>query len=261
MTRIVAELLSSAKTLNISYVTPQETLLDTPETLPTTEPSTGQVQYTVASVDLPTLSLPIPSKIWVGLVYAAGKAVTAATISWRMKKNGASVATGTISVAANTFWTLCTGFSGVAVGDVLEIALWSNVADSNWDYKAYQVQVSRIMPSNRTWILVFEPLYWTGNQPTLTLGNPSLAESLGLPYYHSRFQLGVHGSGTAGWGGKANQLWGVILYQGYGFCRVDLGDAIRTSWAGTSSTYRPYYRNNVVPTQLRWREYKGTYYV
>ena len=254
-------LLGSVKTLTITYQNPQETLLSTPETLPTTEPSTGQIQYTVQNSDLPILSLPIPYKIWVGLVYAAGKAVSAATIYWRMKKNGASVANGSISVAANTFWTLCTGFPDVKVGDVIEIALWSNQTDSNWDYKAYQVQVSRIMPSSRPWILVFEPLYWTGSQPTLTLGNPAQASSpYELAYFHSRFNLGTHGAGVAGWGGKASQLWSCVLYRGYGFVRLDLGDFVRSSASFTHASYRPYYRNNVVPTQLKWREYRGDYY-
>ena len=120
----VTPLLTSRKILNITYQTPQETLLGTPETLPTTEPATPQISYTVTSGDLPTFNMPLFKKIWVALLYGAGKAVTAATIYWRMKKNGASVATGSGSVAANTFYTWSCGFYDVAVGDVLELALW-----------------------------------------------------------------------------------------------------------------------------------------
>jgi len=45
MTRLTPAL-TSKKTINVSYATPRETVLDTPQTLPTSEPTNPQVIYT-----------------------------------------------------------------------------------------------------------------------------------------------------------------------------------------------------------------------
>ena len=134
----VTPLFTSRKVLNITYKSAQETLLATPQTLPTAEPATPQIGYTVAEADLPTLSMSVYSKKWVAYVIGAGKFVTIGTLYWRMKKNGASVATGSYSVDSNYYYTVSAYFFDVAVGDLLELALWSTRTDSNWDYKAYQ---------------------------------------------------------------------------------------------------------------------------
>jgi len=235
-------LVTSLKTLNITYQTPQETLLGTPETLPTSEPGTPQIGYTVASDGLPSFDLPPYQKKFVAVLIGAGKFVTAGTVYYRMKKNGASVATGSNSVSANYYYTWNCYFYDVAVGDVLELALWSNQTDSNWDYKAFQIQVSRLIPFNKPRLLMPCNFAALGTQPALTLGNPTVTYS-SLNPYHCDLPLPSI---------TAANLYGVLYPNLYGMFRIGFGDSSypNTATVLTSSTYRPRYYRNWVPTQI-----------
>jgi hypothetical protein len=246
MTRLTPTL-TSLKTLNITYPTPQETLLSTPQTLPTTEPATPQISYTVAAGDFPTFNPPVYMKKHIALLYAGGKAVTAATISWRMKKNGLSVATGTINVAANTFYTLSAFFGvDIVAGDVLEIALWSNQTDSNWDYKAYQIQATRVLPTNKPRYLT-KVSFTVGAAPALTLGNPSVGLTQSLKIWYSDI---IFAAAAASFSVDA-------VYGGnnYGIYRLGYADSdyANTGAALTDATYRPRYYRNYVITQIVYR--------
>jgi hypothetical protein len=248
MTRL-SPLFTSLKTLNITYQTPQETLLGTPETLPTSEPATPQISYTVASGDLPTFNLTPYQKKWVAIVIGAGKAVTAATIYWRMKKNGASVNTGSSSVSAGYYYTRQCFFYDVAVGDVLELALWSSVSDSNWDYKAYQIQVSRVILLNKPRLLSPCNFAALTTQPALTLGSPSFTNYNLYPFHCDNALPNINAA---------------ISYQFLypkdtcGMFEPYYGDAYssNSSTVRTSTTYRPYYYRNYVPTQIIMRGVK-----
>ena len=225
----------------------QETLLGTPETLPTSEPATPQISYTVASGDLPVISPDMESKKWIGYLVGAGKAVTAATVYWRMKKNGSSVATSSQSVAANQYYTYQAYFYDITVGDVLELALWSNKTDSNWDYKAYQIVLTRMLPKIAHPILM--PLNITGltAYPTLTLGNPN-ASATRLCYIYLDDVQGPGLSGTQNF---------EALHAGptYGFERLYQGDIsnLNSVYTSTSATYRPLYQKNYIPTSFVFR--------
>ena len=246
MTRLTP-LLTSLKTLNITYQTPQETLLGTPETLPTAEPATPQIAYTVASADLPTFNLPPYQKMWVAFLFGAGKAVTAATIYWRMKKNGASVRTGSSAVAAATFYTVDSFFNNIAVGDVLELALWSSVADSNWDYKAYQIQVTRLILLNKPRLLL--PCNFAGiaAHPNLTLGNPSIYGTAGFFAQHVDKPLPSISAATL-----YRSLYPKDTYRLFRIYYGDYGYG-NSSFLKTDATYHPCYYRNYVPTQIIMR--------
>jgi hypothetical protein len=240
---------TSLKTLNITYQTPQETLLGTPQTLPTSEPGTPQIGYTVASGDLPTFNLSPYQMKWVAMVIGAGKAVTAATIYWRMKKNGASVGTSSGSVSANYYYTVHAYFFDVAVGDVLELALWSNQTNSNWDYKAYLIQFSRLILLNKPRLLVPCNFAALATHPVLTLGNPGYTSGSLYPMHcDTRLPL------------ASTPVSYDFLYpkNTYGMFQIYYGDYyyFNTSSIRTSSTYRPYYYNNYVPTQIIMRGVK-----
>jgi hypothetical protein len=240
---------TSLKTLNITYQTPQETLLDTPVTLPTSEPTTPQIGYTVAEADLPIFNLSPYQKKYVAIVIGAGKAVTAATIYWRMKKNGASVNTGSSSVSANNYYTVNAFFYDVAVGDVLELALWSSVSDSNWDYKAYQIQVSRVILLNKPRLLSPCNFAALTIHPALTLGTPSFTNYSVYPYHCDTNLLSI----TA-----ATSYDFLYPKDTYGMFRIYFGDytSSNSSTVRTSTTYRPYCYRNYVPTQIIMRGVK-----
>lgn len=236
---------SSRKVVDFTYQSPDETLEGSPPLLDTSEPGTGQVVFTVASGHLPTFSIEPYSKKWTGLVYGVCKAVTAATISYRMKKNSVSVATGTQAVLANYYFTLNCFFYDVAINDVLEIAFWSNQTDSTYNYKAMQIQVSRYAPfsvSNK----IYQPIsYIIAANPVLTLGNPQTigTDNLRLPfvsaaYISSDTNLSAFIEGT----------WG------YGLFYVSKGDVTaNTVEKATNATYYPRYNQNRVPTQIIYR--------
>ncbi|MGQ9743112.1 MAG: hypothetical protein ACUVQW_00700 [Candidatus Bathycorpusculaceae bacterium] len=242
-------LLTSLKKLDITYKTPKETLLETPETLPTSEPDTPQISYTVAEDDLPTFSMVPYQKVWVANVFGGGKAVTATNIYWRMKKNGESVNTGYGSVSANYFFTRNCYFYDVKVGDVLELALWSNQTDSTWDYKAFQIQVTRLILLNKPRLLLPCNFASLETHPVLTLGNPSWTGQALYPY-HCDYPLSTITSATS--------YSSLYPKDTYGLFRLNYGDYNQFNSAPprTSATYRPYYYRNFVPTQLTMRGLK-----
>lgn len=229
--------------------TPQETLLGTPETLPTTEPATPQAGYTLASSDMPAFSFFYTSK-YVAIVYAAGKFVTAGTLSWRMKKNGASVSTGTTAVAANNYYTVSAYFYDVVQGDVLEIALWSNKTDSNYDYKALQVFPTRTLPFRKLSVLNPVTFHDTYSKPVLTLGNPAPRLSGNMNPLHLQFPLDSIAAGYS-----AVKYDTVKVKTGYGLFKVSRGDAAgpNSPEVAVSATVRPWYTQNVVPSKLTMR--------
>jgi len=242
----VTPLYTSRKVLYITYRTPLETLLETPETLPTSEPDTPQISYTVTEDLLPTLSMQPYSKKWVACLYGAGRFTTAGTVYWRMKRNGASVASSSKSVSANYYYTVCAHFHNVNVGDVLELALWSSVSDSNWDYKALQIQVTRLIPFNKP-RLFYKCSFSLSSQPVLTLGNPSAAGTASFYPYHDDKVLPSITTDTTY----------TFLYAGstYGLFRIGRGDYSLANNAdvSTHSSYRPYYLRNLVPAQIIFR--------
>jgi hypothetical protein len=248
MTRL-NPIFTSLKTLNITYQTPQETLLGSPETLPTSEPATPQISYTVAQSDLPTLNMSPYQKKWVAVLIGAGKAVTAASISYRMKKNGASVASGAGSVSAGYYYTRHCFFYDVAVGDVLELALWSNQTDSNWDYKAYQIQVSRLILLNKPRLLAPCNFAALATHPVLTLGNPSSTTGSLYTYHIDQYFMTISG---------ATSLDTIYPKNTYGMFRIYYGDYAysNSSIVRTDAAYRPYYYRNYVPTQIIMRGVK-----
>ena len=243
--------LTSRKILNIAYAAPQETLLATPVTLPTAEPAVPQIGYTVAAADLPAFNMGVYRRIFVAMVFGAGKATTAGRVYWRMKKNGVSVATGSGTVAANTFFTVNAYFYNVNVGDLLELALWSNVADTVWDYKAYNVQVTRLILMNKPRLLCPCNFTSVGSGPVLTLGSPSVYMMGPIDVYHVDEILPAITS--------ARNYEIIYPKDVYGMFRISYGDAFNANSGAlrTSTTSRPVYYMNYFPLQIVMRGVRG----
>jgi hypothetical protein len=107
-------------------------------TLPNAEGATNQISFTVRSDHLPTISPSPVSVKYTACIVASGKAVTAATPSYRVLKNGASVATSAASaVTANTYYTNNHfRWFDIQIGDVLDVRMWSNQIDTTLEYFA-----------------------------------------------------------------------------------------------------------------------------
>jgi hypothetical protein len=124
------------KSFTITGATPRETLLGTPLVLPTTEPASGQITWTIQSSDLPTITPNAPMKFNASLVCGGKVGATAATISYRILLNGTSVVQSSgASATATQFWGHTHWrTSNVQVGDTIEIRYWSNQTDTNLDF-------------------------------------------------------------------------------------------------------------------------------
>jgi hypothetical protein len=243
----VRDFLSSQKNVTVTIQNPQETLQGTPTTLPTSEPSPAQISYTVASSDLPSFTVKPDSVKYIAIVFGAGKVVTAPTLSYRMKKNGNSVATGSGPVTVNYYYTWNTFFYDVVIGDVLELALWSNKTNSNWDYKALSVCYTRFIPKLSCPILSPFNITQSLTHPTLTLGNPSAISPIVSYIFHDDlFQLS--------WSGTSISLMCIEPESTVGLFKAGLGDDAYMNQASisTSPTYRPYYRTHYLPSSFNY---------
>lgn len=243
--------MGSRKTFTITFASPRENLQETPTTLPTSEPETPQVSYTVQSSDMPTLNPRPYSCKYIAVVYAAGKFVTAGTLYWRMKKNGSSVRTGSSSISANNYYTVNAFFFDVDVGDVLEIALWSDQTDSDWDYDAIFVYVTRFQPFNlhspRKVILAQIRMYnENATYPTLTQGNPSKWISY-YPFEWCNEKIDDYVGLWSITGDVSINFWSPSETRGL-WCIKYHGDLSRQNDAiiRTDSTYRPKYWSNYI---------------
>lgn len=253
--------IGSKKTLTATYATPQETLLGSPETLPTSEPGTPQANYTVAGGDLPVFSITPYSVSYIAVMMGAGKFTTAGTLYWRMKKNGSSVANGSQAVSANNYYTLNATFFGIVAGDVLEIALWSNQAGSNYDYKALSVLYSRLNPHAKRSLyldLFFEKV---DTNFTLSLGNPSATDTWAATYNPIN---GNNYSTTPAYECGANVLatapikfYGAFSSDLYGIMRSYFGDPGNAGSMKTHASYRPYYVPYKKVERISWRRVVG----
>jgi len=231
----------------ITYPAPYENLQDTPTDLPTAEPGTPQISYTVASGDLPVIlpSLPDNGK-YVAYLIAAGKNTSASsqTVYFRMKKNGASITNGSSSVSAGYFYTRMFWFFDVQPGDVLEIYLWASSSEVNWDYEARFIYVTRM---GRIDVLHKDFTIDLGRLPVLNQGSPSYSTSSFTLFFNEDIYL----SFTY----KRSFKFYYPELEFYKFGTITRGDEIDSndSYQRNSSSYRPYYYRNYAPTEISYR--------
>ena len=150
-------------------------------------------------------------------------------------------------VSNNYYWTVMTFFKDVDVGDVLEIKLWADDSGVNWDYEGRQIQPSRVTILADAQILYPLSLSEIELHPQFTKGNPrATAES----YYRIEHANNVYASPAS-----AVSLYGWKITSTYGAFRIKDGDVTYSNDAAkrTSSTYRPYYYQNRVPTKIMVR--------
>lgn len=238
------------KTYSFALATPRESLNATPMALPSTEPASAQISVTIQESDLPIITPDPLGVTYTASLYAAGKNTDAAaqTVSWRVLKNGTSVATGTsTSVPANQFWTHgYFQFLGVVVGDVLDVKLWSASANVNYDYYAIAVYPTRANLSKEA--IVKDVTYGAIAASTLTAGTASSNLSQSITIYPSE-------SNTLSMGNAANLMFGALHWNSlYNAFRIDLGDNQIVTQTLAHATSRPHYRRNVLTSTISFRE-------
>lgn len=134
--------------VTISYPDPYEPpLLDPPEALPTSEPTTAQIEITITQAMLPVWSPYELPHVKTAFLYAGGKNTSGGSISiyYRLLRNGENVLTGSASVGAGlSYIGSFARWLDVQPGDVLACKLWAGAAGCNWDYKALTIYSTRI---------------------------------------------------------------------------------------------------------------------
>lgn len=141
------------KTFTLQSAVPREISLGT-IVLPNAEGTTNQVSFTVQDTDLPTLTPSPVSMKYLACVIASGKCTTAATVSYRVIKNGTSITTSSGTGVANQYWAHSHfRWFDVVVGDTLEVRVWSNQTDTNLDYACLMIYPATIVLSKLNTIL------------------------------------------------------------------------------------------------------------
>lgn len=237
--------MGSRHVLTITYPEPDETLFDTPEAIPTSEPETPQVEYTIAAAHLPSISG--ARVVWSPILYASGYNDTAGavTLSYRLMKNDVSVQTGTQSVTAGRYWTVnCYNYYDSAVGDKIQLSLWASGAGLDWRYKALAVLATRIYLGTNSGDALLSSVWTMGRRPILALGNPVVALGGAWYWYNGNMAYNVSIAATI-------TITILPAHAQYAHGRFFYGDggAGNTSY-GASTTAMPYYIQNNVPTQI-----------
>ena len=256
MRLISAEKWGTLQIITIELKDAVENLQSTPTSLPTSEPAESQISITLAEADLPVVKLNgspnIPTITYIALVYAGGKNTDTAsqTVYWRMLKNGSSLSNGSFSVSADYYWTISAGFFDVDAGDTIELRLWASSTNVNWDYDAYACQASRLFPyasgiSKVLWVQTKDIVA----HPTLSSGNPS---GISYKYYLVNPQTTYASRELIGTEYEHVERWRDFVFRAYFGDYTSQNDAAYR----TSSTYRPYYNGNYLPTKILMRELK-----
>lgn len=236
MANVDCRISRALQSYTITYPAPDETLLATPEALPTSEPATPQISYTIGPQHLPTVSPAGLKYVLTAILYAAGRNTDAAaqTVYYRIMKNGVSVATGSASVNAGNYWTHNHArFYDVVPGDVLACKLWATSAGVNWDYQALVVHLSRVCaggPVVSNLMMDMSATY----APALTRGTPGLYMGANPFFYpgDSNVIASLASDFSAGI---------TKPHATYGLYRSGYSDYYITSYSAQHATHRPYY--------------------
>lgn len=240
------------KTFNITLATPRETILGSPiGSLPTSNPGTPQITYTIQTSDLPSIT-PSPLGVqYTALLIVGGKNTDAAaqTINYQCYKNGSIVTggNGLQSVPSWQFWTQSHyRFLGVQVGDVLGVSLWCTNANMNYDYYALSIHPTQ-MNLGKSYINK-DVNFSNYIAPSLSSGVPSRRVTDYLYIFPSN-------STTKSITPNGNVNFGTLSWNSsYFLGKIGYGDFNIGTDVVSHASNRPYYSMNTVPTTISFRE-------
>lgn len=257
------------KTFTLSAPVPKETYLGgSPLILPTSEPGTAQFSYTVTAEDMePTVS-PRPLSFQIcPIIHVAGRiGASTTTLNHRILLNGANVTTGNNpGIGANLNWTHNFVHSAllqapIKVGDVIEVKMWSNQADTQLDYYAIVFYTCRLQLARKDTILRDVKYEYSGAlRHTLALGrSPSLVSNQSAYHINSNLNHNVALNGATTIVPAMVQTVPAIPSSAiYGLWTVYFGDSgLRTTVSlRTHTSNHPVYETNSMPTTISFREY------
>ena len=153
------------------------------DALPTSEPASAQITYTIQATDLPTLNVLIPYR-YIPFLYAYGRVTggTDRSISYRVELNGTSIATGNLGTVTNNNYYCIYGWNWganyVAVGDVLTLKLWASGAGAALSAHALIGHMNRPLYGKKRAVI------WGayGGSNSFVLETTAGAPSFGNPY-------------------------------------------------------------------------------
>lgn len=249
MANVDCRIARALQSYTITYPSPDETLLASPQALPTSEPATPQIEFTIGPQHLPTVSPAGLTYTLTAILYAAGQNTDGAqqTVYYRLLKNGESLNTGSAAVPAGQYYTWNFAPStllGITVGDVLAVKLWATSANVNWRYKALACAITRAGPAG---VLLVNLNISTTPYPVLTRGNPA---QYGSAYIYLQTEDKNWGSGLST---SPISMRATLPLGTYRLCRLYYGDFQSTIQAWTHVSYWPYYYANRVPTAISFR--------
>jgi hypothetical protein len=238
--------------ITITYPTPRETLLETPIALPTSEPGSPQITFTVIEDDLPVLSGAALSDVTLIPAFFAGgtnEAETANIHYARVFKNGVEVGAPNTACDGEPLWTYSFYlFADIAVGDVVTISLWADSAGLTYDYAAMAIMISRPDVASGGDILLNVAYNDVSNYPALTLGDPGVFSAT------NAFSVASGPSLSASV--DTDRAFGVLEFDAsYAYLFIvafgDPSNQVRAFLAVSADT-RPFYLTNKVPTSVDW---------
>lgn len=239
------------KQFTLALPTPRETSVSI--TLPTTEPGTAQIAYTVQDADLASFSGNKSMLTATPYVVACGKIGAAATtLNYRLLVNGASqVQASNASVTAGNFYTYTfLRFINVSPSDLVEVKLWSNQADTTLVYHAFTTLWTRPQPTKAGTILK-DVTYGTSTAfPTLaTPPTPAVvvAQQFGVVSIASNISPQLPNT-------SAVTITSLIPDVNFGIIRSGYGDQIATVQFQNSATNQCQYFKNNYSSSITFRE-------
>lgn len=253
----------------VSFGTFKETTINYPSTmqqmvgmglvLPTSEPATPQITYTVQASDIPTFSGHTPfSYDIVPLLYACGKNSTVSTtINFRMKINDVSINNGNnSSQTANFFYTYTVSrYAPVQVGDVVSFSLWSTQSDVTLDYSCFTTAVTRMQLAPMGAILK-DVKFAVGvayPTPTAQAPTPTFPAST-QPFLTLPSTNGVSAINTVVSSSVQHTMYALIQDPLYKIGRCSYGDSINSITIAINATNKFTYYRNWMPTTISFRE-------
>lgn len=231
------------KSLTITNPTAQETLQDSPVAVPTSEPETSQIIYTLASTDFHTFSFNPYSKLFSAFIAGAGRNTDASsrTLYWRVLKNGASVATGNVSVSTNRYYTISYyNLPNVVVGDVIELRLWASGANVDYRWQGLAMFCSQVKTSSLKNIIQKVAIA-ASVFPVFTQGTPAVNATQALQVYNGDTPNLITGNANLDCSAHDST---------YGLFRVNYGDVTQSYSQLTAISSYPYYVQNYAPTSI-----------